>query len=70
MEAGAIAKRVRAFRKLKGYTQIELSEMMNMSIAILGSIERGTRNPDEKVLRKIAEVLGISIEELRGPVHD
>ncbi len=67
MEAGPIAKRVRAFRKLKGYTQLELSEKVNISIAVIGSIERGTRNPDENILHRIAEVLGISIEELKGP---
>ncbi|UUZ82154.1 helix-turn-helix transcriptional regulator [Paenibacillus sp. P26] len=37
----AIAQRIRAFRKLKGYTQNELAEKLDVSIAVLGSIERG-----------------------------
>lgn len=62
----SIARRIRAFRKLKGLTQLELSEKVNISIAIIGSIERGTRVPEERVLQAIAQVLGVSIEELKG----
>jgi len=66
MEKSSISRRVRAFRKLKGMTQIELSERTAISIAVIGSIERGTRKPDEQVLSKIAGVLGVSLEELQG----
>jgi transcriptional regulator with XRE-family HTH domain len=59
-----IAQRIRAFRKLKGYTQLELADQMGVSISILGSIERGMRKPDPKTLKRIAEVLGIELEEL------
>lgn len=65
----SIARRIRAFRKLKGLTQLELSEKVNISIAVIGSIERGTRVPEVRVLRAIAEVLGVSIEELKGNDH-
>jgi transcriptional regulator with XRE-family HTH domain len=64
MEKSSIAQRIRAFRKLKGYTQTELAERLNVSIAVLGSIERGTRKPEPKIIRKISEVLGIDPEEL------
>jgi Predicted transcription factor, homolog of eukaryotic MBF1 len=66
MEKSSISRRVRAFRKLKGMTQMELSERTAISIAVIGSIERGTRKPDEQVLSKIAGVLGVSLEELQG----
>lgn len=66
MEINSIARRIRAFRKLKGLTQMELSEKMNVSIAVIGAIERGTRRPDDRILSRIAEVLGISIDELIG----
>lgn len=66
MEINSIARRVRAYRKLKGLTQVELSEKMNVSIAVIGAIERGTRRPDERILGRIAEVLGVSIDELTG----
>lgn len=66
MEINSIARRIRAFRKLKGLTQMELSEKMNVSIAVIGAIERGTRRPEDRILIQIAEVLGISIDELIG----
>lgn len=59
-----MAQRIRAFRKLKGYTQNELAERMQVSIAVIGAIERGTRKADPKIIRKISEVLGIDPNEL------
>jgi transcriptional regulator with XRE-family HTH domain len=67
MENFQLAQRIRAFRKLKGYTQHELADLLNMSVAVIGSIERGTRTPDEKLLRSIAEGLGIELSELVPP---
>jgi transcriptional regulator with XRE-family HTH domain len=64
MEQFQLAQRVRAFRKLKGLTQDELAQRVGMSIAVLGSIERGTRKADEKTLRKISEALDISLHDL------
>jgi transcriptional regulator with XRE-family HTH domain len=64
MEKSSIAQRIRAFRKLKGFTQNELAEQLGVSIAILGSIERGTRKPDSKIINNISSVLGIEPEEL------
>ena len=43
MEKSSLAQRIRAFRKFKGYTQNELADLLGVSIAILGAIERGTR---------------------------
>ncbi|MDQ1910915.1 helix-turn-helix transcriptional regulator [Paenibacillus sp. GD4] len=65
----AIAQRIRAFRKLKGLTQNELADRLEISIAVLGSIERGTRRPDPKIIRKISDVLGIDPEELTATVN-
>lgn len=64
MDAYALALRIRAFRKLKGYTQAELASSLGVSIAVLGTIERGTRKADAHILRKIAELLSIDFEEL------
>lgn len=66
MDQHQLAGRIRAFRKLKGYTQSELSEKLGVSVAVLGAVERGTRKPDPKLLRMIADTLGISKEELIG----
>lgn len=64
MENLRLAQRIRAFRKLKGLTQQELADRMNVSIAILGAIERGNRVPDEATLMQITGSLGIRMEEL------
>lgn len=64
MEKNALAQRIRAFRKLKGFTQTELAQKLEVSIAVLGSIERGTRKADLKMIRKISDALGIEPEEL------
>ncbi|MNY66119.1 HTH-type transcriptional regulator SinR [compost metagenome] len=64
MEKSSIAQRIRAFRKLKGYTQNELADLLGVSIAILGAIERGTRKPDSKMIQNISQVLNIEPDEL------
>jgi transcriptional regulator with XRE-family HTH domain len=61
-----IGKRLRAYRKLKNLTQQELADKLHVSIAIVGAIERGTRNPSQDLLVSIHHVLGVSEQELRG----
>ncbi|RJX36730.1 XRE family transcriptional regulator [Paenibacillus pinisoli] len=70
MENNQLAQRVRAFRKLKGYTQLELAKELGVSVAVLGSLERGTRKNDPKLLNHIAKTLGISYEELMTMKED
>ncbi|MNE34135.1 HTH-type transcriptional regulator SinR [compost metagenome] len=60
-----MAKRIRAFRKLKGFTQQELAEQSGVSLAILGAIERGNRRVEDQILNKIADVLGVTLTELK-----
>ena len=64
MENLQLATRIRAFRKLKGYTQQQLAAKMGISLAVLGEIERGNRHVEEQILNTIAEVLDVSIPEL------
>ncbi len=66
MAKDQLALRIRAFRKLKGFTQDEMAELLGVSIAIIGSIERGTRKPDKHILQKISDVLNIDQDELIG----
>ncbi|TSB45021.1 helix-turn-helix domain-containing protein [Alkalicoccobacillus porphyridii] len=65
MESLNWGRRIRAFRKLKGYTQESFAKKIGVSVSILGEIERDTRDLDEQLLRRMASVLEISIEELR-----
>ncbi|NMI07636.1 helix-turn-helix transcriptional regulator [Paenibacillus sp. SZ31] len=66
MENMQLANRIRAFRKLKGLTQHELAAETGISLAILGTIERGNRKVTQQELDRISGVLSISIEELQG----
>jgi transcriptional regulator with XRE-family HTH domain len=59
-----MGRRVRAFRKLKGYTQQQLADQIGISLAVLGAVERGNRRLDDQILNKIASVLEVSVEEL------
>jgi transcriptional regulator with XRE-family HTH domain len=64
MDDYRLANRIRSFRKLKGYTQQEFARKLQVSLAIIGEIERGTRKPSQHMLLTITNALGVSIEEL------
>ncbi|WP_202081474.1 helix-turn-helix domain-containing protein [Caldalkalibacillus salinus] len=59
-------KRIRAFRKLKGYTQEDLAKAIHLSVSVIGSVERGTKVPSPQLLEEIARELGVTINELKG----
>ncbi|WP_026342451.1 helix-turn-helix domain-containing protein [Paenibacillus fonticola] len=66
MENLQLAQRIRAFRKLKGFTQQQLAEQTGVSLAVLGAIERGNRRAEDQILTKIVDVLGITMSELKS----
>ena len=67
MEAEKWGRRIRAYRKLKGFTQESFSKALGISVSIVGEIERGMRMPSNDMLVKISNVLKVSIEELTPP---
>lgn len=64
MDEKVLASRIRAYRKLKALTQQELADRIGVSVAVLGSVERGTRRPKKDLLEKIAHALNISLNDL------
>lgn len=64
MEAEKWGRRIRAFRKLKGYTQESLAKDLGVSVSILGEIERGNRMPAVDFLEQVANLLNITVEDL------
>ncbi|WP_042453875.1 helix-turn-helix domain-containing protein [Neobacillus dielmonensis] len=64
MEAEKWGRRIRAYRKLKGYTQEGFSKKLGVSVSILGEVERGNRLPGNDLLVKIAASLNISLDDL------
>ncbi|GLB61584.1 helix-turn-helix domain-containing protein [Cytobacillus sp. NCCP-133] len=64
MEAEKWGRRIRAFRKLKGFTQEGFAKELGVSVSILGEIERGNRMPAPALIEKIALALKVTQEEL------
>ncbi|MDN4527474.1 helix-turn-helix domain-containing protein [Fictibacillus fluitans] len=64
MEEEKWGRRIRAFRKLKGFTQEGLARELGISVSVLGEIERGNRKPKEELMSKIAAIFQIPIDEL------
>ncbi|MGD6969400.1 helix-turn-helix domain-containing protein [Rossellomorea vietnamensis] len=64
METDKWGRRIRAFRKLKGFTQEGLARKLGISVSVLGEIERGSRLPTDEFLENVAELLGIQREDL------
>ena len=59
-------RKLRAYRKLKHWTQTELANQVGVSVAIIGSLERGTRVPEKTILQRLQRILNVSEEELFG----
>ncbi|WP_100011871.1 helix-turn-helix domain-containing protein [Lentibacillus sediminis] len=64
MDRKRIGRRVKGFRKLKGYTQMEFAKKLDVSISLIGGVERGTRQVSEEFLTMTADALEIAKEEL------
>jgi transcriptional regulator with XRE-family HTH domain len=64
MEAEKWGRRIRSYRKLKGYTQESFAKELSVSVSIIGEIERGNRLPTGEILKKIGQTLNITLEEL------
>lgn len=62
-----LAKRVKECRKNKGWTQQKLAEKTGLSFNTITKIEQGIgSSPTLKTLIKLADTLGISLDELVG----
>jgi DNA-binding XRE family transcriptional regulator len=55
---------VRIFREHRGLTQAELAEAAGISVPYLSQIERRRRRPSTAVLRRLAERLAVTIDDL------
>ena len=57
-----LGKRIRHYRKRRGYTQEQLGLNINTSGAYISNIERGVKN--------IAETLDITVNDMIMPMYD
>lgn len=64
MDLVAVGKRIKAAREREGMTQEELAEYVDMSATHISVIERGKKGLRLENLVRIANVLGVSPDEL------
>lgn len=55
---------IRILREEKGLSQIELAQRVGISQVCLCRYETGERNPSYRVLKRIADVLGCTVDHL------
>ena len=55
---------LRETRKIKGLSQIEMAEKLNISRTAYGDYERGRTEPDISTLKKISSILEVSVDYL------
>lgn len=59
-----VGKRIREIRKKQGYSQEELAARAELDRTYMTSVECGRRNISIVNLHKIAEALGVTLEEM------
>jgi transcriptional regulator with XRE-family HTH domain len=62
-----MGERIRELRERKAYGQAELARAVGLTPTSLWAIEAGRHAPRPATLRKIAEALGVPVEELTRP---
>lgn len=58
--------RIYELRKNKGWTQEELGKALGVTKVTISSYERGTRQPNPEMLSAMANIFGVSVDELLG----
>ena len=64
MKKDTFGNMVAALRKEKGMTQLELAEKMGVTDKAVSKWERDLSFPDVSSIPKLAEILGVSVDEL------
>ncbi len=61
---------LRSIRLSKHMDVIEVAEKIEVTYMYIYMIERGIRNPGDKIKRKLAKVYGISMDELYDAIDN
>lgn len=62
----SLGSRIRKVRKLRGYTQKQMAEKLNMTEANFSSYERDKSIPPSEKLNELATILGVRTDYLHG----
>lgn len=63
-DAIALGQNIRRLRSQRGWTQDELAKKLNVRKTQVGNCEHGWSYPSVPVLKKLAEIFGVSIDAL------
>lgn len=59
-----LGNRVRALRRERGWTQVEMADLIGLDRSYLSEIENGKKDPSLRVLKAIADGCRISLSKL------
>lgn len=59
-----LGKNIKTYRARRGLSQADFAEKADISITFLSNIERGIKYPQPDILSKIANALGVNVNEL------
>lgn len=68
----SIGKKIKQLRIAKGWDQPELARQVGGTAVkvTISQIETGKRNPGPELLKRLADVLNVSVEELQEPAEE
>ena len=69
MEKISFGDKLKFLRIKSGLTQSQLAEKLNISPSTIGMYEQGRREPDNKTLIKLCNILDTSVDYLLGLKH-
>lgn len=61
-----VAERIRALRKERGYTQVELAKAISITSRSLQGLEAGNCLPSHETFLALADHFGVSLDYLAG----
>ena len=64
MEKQTLGQKIFELRKAKNMTQLELANQLNITDKAVSKWERDISCPDKNTFPKLAEILGVSVDEL------
>ena len=70
MDYQLLGKRIQLYRKQKGLTQSQLAEAAGYSHTYIGSLENGRSKPSLEAVIRIANLLGVTPDQLLGDSLD
>jgi transcriptional regulator with XRE-family HTH domain len=67
--ACVVGAQVRALRKARGLSLVQVAQATDLSIGYLSQIERGLSSPNLRALTALADALGVAVAALMGPLR-